>query len=149
MFEVRPIDSGSGGNVTMALKVELKPNERIIIGEAIITNDDSRTRLYIEGSAPILREKDIIRPNEADTPCKKIYVLLQLMYLAKDPREHHTSYFDQVTEIQSAAPSTASTFDAINQEILANNYYKALKEAQKLIQYEEELLSNAQSTECV
>ncbi len=133
----------------MALKVELKPNERIIIGDAVITNDDSRTRLYIEGSSPILREKDIIRPNEANTPCKKLYVILQLMYLSANPREHHTSYFDLVTEIQSAAPSTAPLFDAINQEILNDSYYKALKEAQKLIAYEEELVSNAQSPECV
>ena len=149
MFIIRPVDSGEDIG-KMALKVELKPNERIIIGEAVITNDDSRTRLYIEGTAPILREKDIIRPTEADTPCKKVYVVLQLMYLSNNPRDHHTSYFDKVSEIQSAAPSTASLFDAINQEILADNYYKALKEAQKLIKYEEELLSNAQqSTECV
>ncbi|WP_280939274.1 flagellar biosynthesis repressor FlbT, partial [Methylobrevis pamukkalensis] len=37
----------------MALKVELKPGERIIIGESLITNDSQRTRLYIEGDAPI------------------------------------------------------------------------------------------------
>lgn len=133
----------------MALKVELKPNERIIIGGAVITNDDSRTRLYIEGSSPILREKDIIRPHEANTPCKRLYVILQLMYLSESPLEHHASYFDLVTEIQAAAPSTASKFDAINQEILNDNYYKALKAAQKLITYEKELVSNAQSPECV
>jgi flagellar protein FlbT len=133
----------------MALKVELKPNERIIIGDAVITNDNSRTRLYIEGNAPILRERDIIRPNEADSPSKRLYVILQLMYLSKNPREHHRAYFDLVSEIQSAAPSTTSYFDAINQEILNDSYYKALKEAQKLIAYEEELVSNAQSTECV
>ena len=32
---------------TMALKVELKPGERIIIGECVITNADQRTRLVI------------------------------------------------------------------------------------------------------
>ena len=133
----------------MALKVELKPNERIIIGDAVITNDDSRTRLYIEGATPILREKDIIRPNEADTPCKRLYVILQLMYLSKDPREHHESYFNTVSEIQSAAPSTASYFDVINQEIMSDSYYRALKETQKLIAYEEELVQNAKRPECV
>ena len=46
----------------MALKVELKPGERIIIGECVITNDDQRTRLLIEGQTPILREKDILTP---------------------------------------------------------------------------------------
>ena len=46
----------------MALKVELKPGERIIIGDCVITNADQRTRLLIDGHAPILREKDILTP---------------------------------------------------------------------------------------
>ena len=64
----------------MALKVELKPGERIILGECVITNDDQRTRLLIEGKAPILREKDIMTPRRADTPAKRIYLAVQLMY---------------------------------------------------------------------
>ena len=44
----------------MALKVELKPHERIIIGSCVITNVDQRARLLIEGeNTPVLREKDI------------------------------------------------------------------------------------------
>ncbi len=31
----------------MALKVELKPGERLIIGNCIVTNSDQRTRLTI------------------------------------------------------------------------------------------------------
>ena len=130
----------------MALKVELKPGERIIIGQSVITNDETRTRLYIEGNAPILRGKDIVRPEEADTPCKKIYVLLQLMYLDDNPIHHHDSYFKHVEDIQSAAPSTASYFEVINDHILNDRYYKALKETQKLIAYEEELFSHARSS---
>ena len=41
----------------MPLKIELKPHESIIIGESLITNDGERTRFYIEGNVPILREK--------------------------------------------------------------------------------------------
>ena len=33
----------------MALKVELKPHERIIIGSCVITNTDQRARLLIDG----------------------------------------------------------------------------------------------------
>ena len=36
----------------MALKVELKPNERILIGESVITNCDQRSWLVIEGVEP-------------------------------------------------------------------------------------------------
>ena len=55
----------------MALKVELKPNERILIGESVITNCDQRSWLVIEGSSPILREKDILTAPRADTPAKR------------------------------------------------------------------------------
>ena len=34
----------------MSLKVELKPNERILIGEAVITNCDQRSWLVIDGA---------------------------------------------------------------------------------------------------
>ena len=65
----------------MSLKVELKPHERLIIGNCVVTNSDRRTRLFIDGSAPILREKDILTPATANSPAKRIYLAVQLMYL--------------------------------------------------------------------
>lgn len=127
----------------MGLKVELKPGERIILGESIVTNGDQRTRLVIEGDAPILREKDIMTPEAADTPCKRVYLVVQLMYLSRDPKQHHDTYFKLIKEIIAAAPSTSGYFDRINNQILTGNNYKALKEAQSLIEYEKELLANA------
>ena len=61
-----PPGSSSSKEWTMALKVELKPNERIIIGNAVIRNGEQRTRFFIEGDAPILREKDILTPTTAE-----------------------------------------------------------------------------------
>jgi flagellar protein FlbT len=128
----------------MALKVELKPGERIIIGECVITNDDQRTRLVIEGEMPILREKDIIAASQADTPAKRLYLAVQLMYMARDPRAHHEIYFSLMRDILQAAPSTWPYFEAVNNLILTGNLYKALKETKKLIAYEQELIANAQ-----
>lgn len=125
----------------MALIIDLKPQERVIIGTALITNDENRTRLHIEGAAPILREKDIMRETEANTPCKRVYLTVQLMYLATDPKELHALYFEQIREIQEAAPSTAPHFMKINDFILNGHYYKALKETRALIAYEKELMN--------
>jgi len=127
----------------MALKVELKPGERIIIGDCVITNHEQRTRLHIEGQAPILREKDILTPERADTPAKRIYLAVQLMYTSRDPRSHHEVYFALVRQIVQAAPSTWGYVEDINNQILTGNLYKALKEAKKLIAYEERLLEHA------
>jgi flagellar protein FlbT len=127
----------------MALKVELKPGERIIVGECTLTNCGQRTRLLVEGSTPILREKDILTSALADTPAKRIYLAVQLMYMSRDPRAHHETYFALVREIVQAAPSTWAFVEIINNQILTGDLYKALKEAQKLIAYESELLEHA------
>ena len=127
----------------MALKVELKPHERVLIGEALVTNGDQRTHFLIDGRAPVLREKDIITADRADTPGKRIYLAVQLMYIARDPRQHHEVYFALVRDVTTAAPSTWPYIENINNQILTGDMYKALKEARKLIAYEEELLDHA------
>jgi flagellar protein FlbT len=129
----------------MALKVELKPGERVIIGDCVVTNHDQRTRLLIEGAAPILREKDIMTLDRANSPAKRIYLAVQMMYTSRDPRAHHDIYFSLVRDIVQAAPSTWSYIELINNHILTGELYKALKEAKKLIAYEQDLIDNASS----
>lgn len=125
----------------MALIIDLKPGEKILIGTAVITNDSQRTRLHISGEAPILREKDVLQEEEADTPCRKVYFLVQCMYLARNPREYHPKYFEMLKIIQQAAPSTSIFFMRINEQIIQGHYYKALREAKDLITHEDELLA--------
>ncbi|MGL4440331.1 MAG: flagellar biosynthesis repressor FlbT [Bosea sp. (in: a-proteobacteria)] len=126
----------------MALKVELKPNERIIIGTVVIRADDQRTRLFIEGEAPILREKDILTHRTANSPAKRIYLAVQLMYLDQDVGKHHEIYFTLVREFLEAVPSSAAAIAELNNRILNGDLYKALKAAKKLITYESELLDH-------
>lgn len=127
----------------MALKVELKPGERFILGTAVITNGGQRSRLYIEGDIPILREKDILTPETADTPAKRIYLAVQVMYLDGETQARHDIYFELVNDVVRAAPSTLPYVDRINNQILTGFLYKALREAKALIEYEEELLEHA------
>jgi flagellar protein FlbT len=128
----------------MALKVELKPGERVIIGDCVVTNQDhQRTRLLIQGDAPILREKDILRSEQADSPAKRIYLAAQLMYTSKNPRAQHEVYFALVRDILTAAPSMWPYIETINNHILTGEMYKALKAAKKMIDYERELLDHA------
>ena len=124
----------------MALKVELKPHERIIIGACVVTNTDQRARLLIDGdNIPILREKDILTPETADTPAKLVYLAVQLMYISPDPQGQHGTYFNLVREIVTAVPSAWAIIEEINNFILNGDFYRALKEARKLIAYEQKL----------
>lgn len=127
----------------MALKVELKPKERLIVGDCVITNSDQRTRLYVSGRSPILREKDIMRVEEASSPAKRVYFAVQLMYLDDDVDKVQEEYFILVNDLVKAAPSMTAIVDEINNEILTGSLYKALKKAKKLIEYERELIGDA------
>ena len=127
----------------MSLKVELKPGERLIIGTAVVRNGEQRARLFIEGDAPILREKDILTPGTADTPAKKIYLAVQLMYLKQDLSGHDDVYFPLVQDFVAAAPSALPLIAEVNNRILSGDLYKALKTAKRLITYEQELISHA------
>ena len=124
----------------MALKIELKPGERILLGDSVITNSGARARLVIDGSTPILREKDIMSLGRADTPAKRLYLAVQFVYLAKDPKEHYALYQRLARDIVRRLPTAASIVERINNRILTGDVYKALKEAAKLIAHERERL---------
>ena len=127
----------------MPLKVELKPGEKLLVGNCIITNSDQRTRLFIDGNAPILREKDILTSETADTPAKRVYLAVQLMYIDEDVELAKNNYVQLSRDFAEAVPSSLGIVDQINNEILTGSLYKALKAAQRLIEYEQDLLNHA------
>lgn len=130
----------------MSLKVELKPGEKIIIGESLITNDNQRTKLFIEGRAPILREKDILSPKTADTPAKRIYLIAQLMYLSRDVSKFQDEYFQAINEFILASPSSIGYITDISKNILSGNLYRALKDAKLLIEHERRLIDHVSAS---
>jgi flagellar biosynthesis repressor protein FlbT len=127
----------------MALKVELKPFERIIIGQSLITNSDTRTKLLISGEAPILREKDILTAETADTPAKRLYLCVQMMYLENDIPKYQDLYVSFIKDLLEAVPSYRKSIETASKLILGGSLYNSLKEIQKLIRREAELLKQA------
>lgn len=128
----------------MALIVDLKKGEKFIIGDTVIVNDthnrkftNGGARLYISSDAPMLREKDVMQEEDADSPAKKIYFLVQRMYLTGDPKPFADAYISLIRQIEGAAPETAPYFAKINELIQSGSYYKALKETKNLIQREQ------------
>ncbi len=130
----------------MALKISLRPHERLIIGNAVIENGGARSEFMVENNIPILREKDIMSARDADSPCRRIYFVIQLMYVdEKNLSEHHHSYWELVRAVVEAAPSTLGLIDQISWYILGNKYYQALKLTKKLIDYEQEAINNVRN----
>jgi flagellar biosynthesis repressor protein FlbT len=133
----------------MALKIRLKPNEKMILNGAVITNGKSHSEFVIENRVMILREKDILRVDEATTYCSQIYLAIQMMYIdgGKNLAEYHKTYWALVRELVKAVPSTVDHIGEISEHLLKNEYYQALKAARKLMDYEQEVLNRVRSAD--
>lgn len=128
----------------MPLILTLKPGERVILAGAVIKNGATAAHLQIENQVTLLRQKDILTEKEATTPCKKIYLVIQLMYIGDGlTAELAQVYWDLVRDVLTAAPSTNDLISQISAYILDSSFYSALKVAKKLISYEEELMNHA------
>ena len=130
----------------MALKITLRPYEKIIIAGAAITNGSHTTNLLIENKVPVLREKEILKKENANSPASRIYFVVQLMYMDQENlAEHHKLYWNLVNDFIKAAPSALGLIDKINVQILGAQYYKALKFARELIKYEQSIISGTKA----
>lgn len=130
----------------MSLKLRLKPEEKVLVGKAVIKNGPRTSEFVVENNVPILRQKDILTEEEADSPSRRVYFVIQLMYIDTEKLvEYHGKYWELVNDILVAAPSTKPYIERISEQILACDYYHALKFTRKLMNYEEELLTHVKS----
>lgn len=126
----------------MPLKIKIKPGEKVLLGTTLIQNGEHPTQLSVLNHVPILREKDLLTEDEADSHAKKLYFVVQLMYIEqRRTKELHDSFLSLTKELLQAAPSLIDSIYKISEHILAEAYYPALKEARALIKMEAELIS--------
>gem|GEM_PF-221163 len=132
---------------TMPLKITLKPNEKVVIGSAVISNGAGKAELVIHNRVPVVREKDILTKEEADTPAKQIYYLILNMYL--DP-SNQTTFHDFYSPLlrhmidMSVDERGIELSVEMSKRIIEGDHYKALKICKKLIEYEAEVVGNGE-----
>jgi flagellar protein FlbT len=128
----------------MALEIALKAQERMVVGGAVVRNTGRHTaHLVLETPAPVLREQDILPAKQADTPCRRIYLALQLLYLTPDRAAALQDMFVQlVADVRGAAPSLSPALEEISYLVATGETYRALRSAKSLIRQERELLAH-------
>lgn len=78
----------------MPLFVRLRAKEQAFLNGALITNTGQRTIIFtVDDSAVVLRRRDAITLEEADTPLKRAYFYSQLMYLDPENLDTHRTSF--------------------------------------------------------
>ncbi|MBK9325355.1 MAG: flagellar biosynthesis repressor FlbT [Chromatiaceae bacterium] len=128
----------------MPLNIELRPHEKIFINGAVIANGADRARISLLNDAAILREKDILTEEKADTPCKRVYLAIQLMYMDPASRAKYQIYYEQLTaHVRERMPDTTSHIAEIDADLATGHLYQAMRTARKLIDREQEFLNHA------
>ena len=128
----------------MPLKLTLKPGEKFVLNGAVLTNGDKRTSLVIQNKACVLREKDIMQIEDADTPARRIYFPIMMMYLDADMADTYYSQFAlRMTEFMQAISDrkALALCVEISKDVMNGQYYKALVQCRTLFDFEQERLN--------
>ncbi len=131
------------------LVLKLAPHERILINGAVIENGERRTRLSIKTpNANILRLKDAIHPDEANTPVRRTCYIAQLI-LSGDAeqdsaRKQLVTGIEQLSQVFEDRDSRA-LLQAATRAVLSHQYYAALKSLRALIPREDRLMEGFNS----
>jgi flagellar biosynthesis repressor protein FlbT len=129
----------------LPLKLSLKPGERFVLNGAVVQNGDRRGVLVLQNKASVLREKDIMQQDEANTPARRIYFPVMMMYLDEPgAARYYDEFVLRLTEFMGVIrnPDVLAECVNISKFCMEREYYKALMLCRKLIEYEDERLGN-------
>lgn len=128
----------------MPLKISLKPGERFVLNGAVIENGDRRANLVLQNKASVLREKDILQAEDVDTPVKRIYFPIMMMYLSdKNDDKLYDEFVLRMNEFMGVVsdPQILGLCVNVSRDVMAGEHYKALLGCRKLMTYEAQRLS--------
>ena len=133
----------------MPLTLSLKPGEKFVLNGAVVQNGDRRGVLVLQNKASVLREKDIMQEEEANSPARRIYFPVMMMYLDEPAAAAYFAEFAQrLNEFMTAIGNPDVLADCVvaSKHVLGREYYKALMTCRKLVEYEDERLSHVASS---
>ena len=127
------------------LVLKLAPKERVLINGAVIENGDRRSRLAImTPNANILRLRDAIHPEEANTPVRRVCYIAQLVLSGDaDPAEAKMQLLrgiEQLSQVLVDHDSRTQLTVATN-AVVEDQHYQALKALRSLLPREERLFA--------
>ena len=130
----------------MPLKIHLRKGQKIIINGAVLENTSfHNVSLLVKNEVSILRDDDILTPEDASTPAGRVYYALQCLYLFSDEESNNLPRLNEFLDnYLIAAPSSKKLVDDIRRLVKDGKLYPALKKGQKLISHENKVLSHVQ-----
>jgi flagellar protein FlbT len=125
------------------LVLELRPGEAMIINGALV-RFRTRSRIELVAKARFMFGKQIMAPEEADTPARRIYFALQTAYVGEmqERAQGLATAHDLIVEFKAATTSTLAReiLDRAEAAAACDDCYLALKLARRIINHEDTVL---------
>jgi flagellar protein FlbT len=128
--------TGSKGVETVALKLTIRPGETVYINGAEICNAGSGVSLVIKNHCRILRESEMIRKDEARSPCSRMVFALQQIVLKENPFEELNELSRLTVQILQNMPNVAPQILEIQQLLSEKKTHIAFKKGKALMALE-------------
>ena len=131
------------------LVLKLAPKERVLVNGAVIENGDRRSRLSImTPGAHILRLKDAIHPEEANTPVRRVCYATQLILSGDaDPKDASLSLLRHLEELSQVFvdPDSRAALTEATDSVINGQHYRCLKALRSLLPREDRLMAASMS----
>ncbi|MFD1627097.1 flagellar biosynthesis repressor FlbT [Azospirillum griseum] len=128
----------------MPLKFVLRPNEKVIINGAVIGAGDRPGSFFLYNTANFLRGREVLKEEQIDCIEKKLYFVIQLIYIFPEDAALNVQRFNSIMEeTRIARPDSTKILDDIEKLVEARNYYRALKLCRKMFRSGPDLIDEA------
>lgn len=112
----------------MPLRLYIKPHERFLIGDALVENGHRSITLTMLTQTPVLRQKDILTPDQANTLPKQLQYITQCILLSAGTNSRERDAFEgAATAVIAAHPNSAECIAAARLHLQADRFYQALQ----------------------
>jgi flagellar protein FlbT len=117
----------------LPLKFTLKPGEKVIVNGAVIGRGEDPGSFYLFNKVKFLRGREVMREDQADTIEKKLYLIIQLIYLFPENAQENLLKFKQIwEEVLRHQPAAREKLLDVARLVQSEDYYRALKLTAKL-----------------
>ena len=131
------------------LVLRLKPFEKVLVNGVLLQNGDRSAKIRVRSKdVSVLRTRDAIRPEEANTPLKRIYYIAQLALAGEasieESRIQIISGLDAVESIFRG--DAAEKVRRARQGALEGKFFVVMRAVNSLFDAEERLLSHGEAS---
>ena len=128
----------------MTLRISLKDGEKMIVNGAVM-RAVGRTDLVVENKVALMRGREVMTPEEATTPARRLYFACMLAYIGgengRDAQRDRivTLLGELVAALQAEEARALCT--RLAHRLAVGDFYRALADCRSLIAYEAEALA--------